>query len=174
MCAAIVPRSSSPELQVASTQARRSSDSFRSSMRISCARYVHDSSWSARFCSEAASPIKHRREHPAMQQVDVAWRPNGARSGARPVEYQRAAPRFFSAQNWLDFLVGREHALIGLERFRAPSLPSHGLASAARPKDLVDRARDDFRGNIITLNAHRLLNAADHTGSTLGRLPILQ
>ncbi len=139
-------------------------------------RYVHDSSGSAGFCSGTTSPIKHRCEHPAMEveQVDVGWRPSGSRSGARPVEYQRAAPRFCSAQNWLDFLVGHEDALIGLESLCAPSLPSHGLASAARPKDLVDCARDDFRGNVVTFDAHRLLNAADHTSSTLGRLPILQ
>lgn len=137
-------------------------------------RYVNNSSRSARLRSRIPGPIEHGREHRAMEveQVDIGWRPDGSRCGARPVENECTAPRFRCAQHRLDFLVGRQNALMGFERFRMPNLPSHGLARATRPKHFVDSARNDFRGNVVTLNAHRLLNASDHTSSPLGRLPI--
>lgn len=61
---------------------------------------------------------------------------------------------------------------MGLEGFCAPSLPSHGLARATRPKHFFDGVRNHFRGYVVALDAHRLLNASDHASPTLGRLPI--
>src|SRR6187431_3149874 len=58
------------------------------------------------------------------------------------------------------FLVGREDALLGLERFGTPVLSSHELAGAARPKDLVHSVCDDFGRNLVTLDAHRLLDTS--------------
>jgi hypothetical protein len=44
------------------------------------------------------------------------------------------------------------------------------LTGAAGPEDFVDGICDHFRGNVVALDAHRLLYAPDHTSTTLGRL----
>jgi hypothetical protein len=50
-----------------------------------------------------------------VEQVDVGWRPDCLRGRAYPIKYQRSAARFCCAQNQLDFLVGRQNALLGLQ-----------------------------------------------------------
>ena len=91
-------------------------------------RYVHHASGPTRVYPGPSGPIEDALEHRVMkvEQVDIGWRPDRFRRRARPVEDQRAAARLCRAQNRLDFFVGRQHALLGLERFGAPMLSRHG------------------------------------------------
>ena len=127
-------------------------------------RHVHDATGTTRVHPRASGPIEDCPEHRVMkiEQVDVGRRPDCFRGRACPVENQRSAARLGCAQNGLDFLVGRQYALLGLERFGTPVLSSHELAGAARPKDLVHSVCDDFGRNLVTLDAHRLLDTSNH------------
>ena len=134
--------------------------------------YVDDGTGTTGVHPRAPGPIEEGVEHRVMkiEQVDVGGRPDCFRGRACPVENQSAPARLSRAQNRLDFLVRRQNALLCLERFGTPALSSHELARATRPKNAVHSVGHHLGRNLVTLDAHRLLDTSHHARTAFDRL----